>query len=742
MKLTALFLCAIALRAQVPALPAAVPLPVPRMQFFDQNGRPLAGGKVCTYAAGTTTPQPTYTDSGAGTANANPVILDYAGRASIYITGLSYKIVLLTAGTDQTCSTGVTQWSQDNVTDTAAFYVQHLLAVSNSSALSFQLLGSPTGSIQRTVQAKESDWLSIEDFGAIGDGSTDNSVALQNAVNYGQTTAGTLWIPPGQFNYATTLTVGGNGRVTFQGAGYGSGVVYTGTGNAWTIHNGAAIEYRVHFRDFRIWATNPLAQYGLFFNNVQEFSVERMTIGDSGGFANAGIYGEGVAILELAENAIANNAVGILMDWTAIGNNGRVDIERNNIFNSSAAAIRLENASVANVINNYIEQTPYAILIDNNSPAGGAVVDQLNIIGNNFNGTVTGGQLLRLVSNIPADPIFVIQGVIQGNEVNSSPALPSLITSTMAGNTSPAAFVNFTVSNNLLWGAATAGITADTQFACFNLQNNSVEVLAFSTPAPEWSYTGSGNGCFTHLNQAATGYDLSGTLNIYSAIAAPITATNTGTTDGIDGVSVSARGVSGTSGSGSGVQGSSTSGAGVYGVTVGALAAGVEGSGKGGYGVYGTDSTSGYGVIGISVTGVGVFGTSTSGNGLEGSITSSANAVLGINAGTGPAGQFNSNSGAAVYATSTSGYLFEGFNAGFVFGVTNTGEVLAPIHQVTSRYSVAGTPLPTCNSAAVLTWAGVTDAQAATANTTYSGSGAIIISVECVFNGSYLWTIR
>ena len=30
-------------------------------QFFDNNGAPLTGGKLYTYAAGTTTPQATYT---------------------------------------------------------------------------------------------------------------------------------------------------------------------------------------------------------------------------------------------------------------------------------------------------------------------------------------------------------------------------------------------------------------------------------------------------------------------------------------------------------------------------------------------------------------------------------------------------------------------------------------------------------------------------------------------------------
>lgn len=60
-------------------------VPEPKMQFFDDNGDPLAGGKVYTYEAGTDTPIVTYTTEAATTPNANPVILDAAGRAQIWI---------------------------------------------------------------------------------------------------------------------------------------------------------------------------------------------------------------------------------------------------------------------------------------------------------------------------------------------------------------------------------------------------------------------------------------------------------------------------------------------------------------------------------------------------------------------------------------------------------------------------------------------------------------------------------
>ena len=49
-------------------------------QFFDNNGVPLSGGFLYTYAAGTSTPQTTYTSSSGSIAQANPMVLDSSGR--------------------------------------------------------------------------------------------------------------------------------------------------------------------------------------------------------------------------------------------------------------------------------------------------------------------------------------------------------------------------------------------------------------------------------------------------------------------------------------------------------------------------------------------------------------------------------------------------------------------------------------------------------------------------------------
>ena len=97
--------------------------PSPKAQFLDASGAPLVGGKVYTYAAGTTTPLATYT-TGAGIAlNTNPVILDSRGEANIwYATGTSYKVVL-------TDSADALIWTVDNIITIGSMAFQNANAV-------------------------------------------------------------------------------------------------------------------------------------------------------------------------------------------------------------------------------------------------------------------------------------------------------------------------------------------------------------------------------------------------------------------------------------------------------------------------------------------------------------------------------------------------------------------------------------------------------------------------------------
>lgn len=108
-------------------------------QFFDNNGIILSGGKLYTYAAGTTTPQVTFTSSSGNTNHTNPIILDSAGRVpggEIWITSQSYKFVLkdstdvLIATYDNIIGIGAAAYQIQNFTGTGSQTVFTLSASS------------------------------------------------------------------------------------------------------------------------------------------------------------------------------------------------------------------------------------------------------------------------------------------------------------------------------------------------------------------------------------------------------------------------------------------------------------------------------------------------------------------------------------------------------------------------------------------------------------------------------------
>lgn len=68
-------------------------LPNGQQQFLDANGAPLAGGQVYFYEPGTTTPKNTWQDYGLTVLNTNPVVLNAAGRATIWGSGEYRQIV-------------------------------------------------------------------------------------------------------------------------------------------------------------------------------------------------------------------------------------------------------------------------------------------------------------------------------------------------------------------------------------------------------------------------------------------------------------------------------------------------------------------------------------------------------------------------------------------------------------------------------------------------------------------------
>jgi len=85
--------------------------------FITGTNRPLAGGLMYTYKAGTTENATTYSDD-AGTPNTNPIVLDSDGQCDLFLDdAVSYRIILKN-------SAGVTQFDKDRIASIGSTQVQ------------------------------------------------------------------------------------------------------------------------------------------------------------------------------------------------------------------------------------------------------------------------------------------------------------------------------------------------------------------------------------------------------------------------------------------------------------------------------------------------------------------------------------------------------------------------------------------------------------------------------------------
>lgn len=116
--------------------------PSPYMQFFDTDGTFLAGGKLYTYAAGTTTPQATYTTQAGTTENTNPVTLDTTGSAAVWLGTSLYYFELKD-------SAGNLIWTADNIGTSLPTLPTRTIYTSGSGTYS-----TPTGARQLRIRIK------------------------------------------------------------------------------------------------------------------------------------------------------------------------------------------------------------------------------------------------------------------------------------------------------------------------------------------------------------------------------------------------------------------------------------------------------------------------------------------------------------------------------------------------------------------------------------------------------------
>lgn len=170
----------------------------PVVQFFDNNGNPLAGGKITTYLSNTVTPAATYQDEALGVLNTNPIILNARGEATIWLTpDVQYTFVLTDA--------------DDTLIQTVNDIYGAFQAGSNViDAAQVSYTPSGTGAVATTVENKLREWKSLLDFHDPADGS-DYTNTLSKAIESGFP----IYIPTGTYSVSNVTSVRGGSLTMF-----------------------------------------------------------------------------------------------------------------------------------------------------------------------------------------------------------------------------------------------------------------------------------------------------------------------------------------------------------------------------------------------------------------------------------------------------------------------------------------------------------------------------------------------
>jgi pectate lyase-like protein len=126
------------------------------------------------------------------------------GDYTAFVWSATTKLVLASAGV-----VALTLDTSQNATFTGLI----LGNVSSASALS---TGSSTS---RTLAARFADSVNVKDFGATGNGSTDDTSAIQAAVTYAVANATGIFVPSGNYKLTSSISIAGPVSITGEGKG-------------------------------------------------------------------------------------------------------------------------------------------------------------------------------------------------------------------------------------------------------------------------------------------------------------------------------------------------------------------------------------------------------------------------------------------------------------------------------------------------------------------------------------------
>ena len=212
----------------------------------------------------------------------------------------------------------------------------------------------------------------VRDFGAKCDGTADDHIAIQKAINtayassspYVQLPSGTCYIGTGDpaLIISRSVTIVGNG---FFGPN-GSYLKYGGTGITLKINNGSSTccIYAVTLKDFGIQSTGG-ADQGIQAIWLSEGLFDHVLVGGvSTSHFNSGIYFENSGDIEIEHPVISYNNVGVWFD-SAISKpglvNSQITIHDGSLYDHSEAAFKVNACAGCIITGNWIESYRYGV---------------------------------------------------------------------------------------------------------------------------------------------------------------------------------------------------------------------------------------------------------------------------------------------------------------------------------------------------------------------------------------------
>lgn len=360
--------------------------------------------------------------------------------------------------------------------------------------------------------------ISVTEFGAVGDGVTINTQALQDGIEYAAANNKTLLIPSGRY-LTGDLEISAEDGIDIIGQrhapianGVGSRLIYTGTGNCIGINTngGSSFLYNVTLKDIGIEFSQN-ANAGVYAHNIQQCTFENVGVNGLDGQTIVHAFdfdGAGIVNIDNCVGQFVTNFLNIHFDASSQAS-GPIVITRNNVFHVTNGIV-FGLVNFINIRDNWFEGFQNGLLLDNGAPRQRTESFNILVEGNTFNQSTAGLSETRVLKVVNSDNNKAIktQGSFTRNTcfMNGGTATkPSYaVEFDLSGNTAGVAS-DIEISSNRFWGVTTAGITSDTAFPLIREWDNDTRDAFFGNKLPDVAGTAARLGAAYTLAQSAAG---------------------------------------------------------------------------------------------------------------------------------------------------------------------------------------------------------------------------------------------